>query len=89
MSALVHQNSFLRTLYTPGLILLRLSGLDSTDCKIDREKLLFRGRFLTQPNVLFAIFSMFSSRVDSFHDPQIESIGVIPSIFQALGKYIT
>ena len=38
-------------------------------------------------NVPFAIFSVFSSRVNSFHDPQTESTGVIPSIFQALKKY--
>ena len=30
---------------------------------------------------------MFSSRVNSFHDPHLEAIGVIPSIFQALEKY--
>ena len=57
-------------------------------CEIDRKKLLFPERLLTQPNVLFAIFKMFSSRMDSFHDLQIESIGVSPSIFQAL-KSIT
>ena len=55
---------------TPCLLLLRISGLDSTECEIDHKKLVFLGTLLTQSNAPFAIFSMFSSNVDSFHDIQ-------------------
>ena len=64
-------------LFAPSSLLLRLSGLNSIEAEIDLKKLLFLGRLITEPNMAPAVRSLFSSRLDSFFDPNITSRGVL------------
>ena len=73
--------------FAPNLLILQLAGLNSIESEIDIKKLLFLGRLLTEPKMTFVVKSLFQSRAASYFDPNIKSIGVLPSICDTLCKY--
>ena len=73
--------------FAPNLSILQLAGLNSIESEIDIRKLLFLGRLLTEPKMTFVVKSLFQSRAASYFDPNIKSIGVLPSICDTLCKY--
>ena len=73
--------------FVPNLLILQLAGLNSIESEIDIRKLLFLGRLLTEPKMIFVVKSLFQSRAASYFDPNIKSIGVLPSICDTLCKY--
>ena len=60
---------------------------NSIESEIDIRKLLFLGGLLTEPKMTFVVKSLFQSRAASYFDPNIKSIGVLPSICDTLCKY--
>ena len=66
--------------FAPNLLILQLAGLISIESETDIRKLLFLGRLLTEPKMTFVVKSLFKSRATSFFDPNIKSVGVLPSI---------
>ena len=86
------QQWFLRSIFyvpsfAPNSLLLKLSGLSSTEAEIDFKKLMFWGRLITEPKMAPVVRFLFSSRVDSFFDANITSQGVLPNICYSLYKY--
>ena len=73
--------------FAPNLLILQLAGLNSIESEIDIRKLLFLGCLLTEPKMTFVVKSLFQSRAASYFDPNIKSIGVLPSICDTLCKY--
>ena len=73
--------------FAPNLLILQPAGLNSIESEIDIRKLLFLGRLLTKPKMTFGVKSPFQSRATSYFDPNIKSIGVLPSICDTLCKY--
>ena len=73
----------------PCQLLLKLSGLWSIDSEIGLRKLLFLGRLLTgdkmAPDSL--VRNLFQIRSQSYFNANIVSLGVLPSICEALHKY--
>ena len=51
---------------------------------VDIRKHLFLGHLLTKPKMTFVVKSLFQSRAMSYFDPNIKSIGVLPSICDTL-----
>ena len=70
-----------------GPLLLVLSCLNSVESEISTTKLLLLGRLITEPKMPPAVKSLFDSRTKSFFDSDITSLGVLPSIAEALHKY--
>ena len=86
------QQWFLKNIfYVPNFatnsLLLKLSGLNSTESEIDLKKLTFWGRLITVPKMAPVVRLLFSSRVDSFFDANITPRDVLPSIYDSLYKY--
>ena len=50
-------------------------------------KLLFIGRLLSVPNIPITVKTLFRTRIESFYDEKISSIGVFSTIFEALSKH--
>ena len=73
--------------FAPGPLLLVLSCLNSVEPEIATRKLLLLGRLINEPKMSPAMKSLFDSRTKSFFDPDITSLGVLPSIAEALHKY--
>ena len=63
--------------FAPGLLLLKLSGLNSIESEVAIKKLLFLGRLITKPKM---------SPLIKF-DSDISSLGVLPSIAESLKKF--
>ena len=81
------KNIFFVPKFAPRLLLLRVSGLNSIESEISIRKLLFLGRLLTREKMAPVVRSLFRTRSQSFFDSNIVSLGVIPSICEALHKY--
>ena len=86
------QQWFLKSIFyvpklAPRLLLLRLSGLNSVESEISIRKLLFLGRLLTGENMAPVVRNLFQIRCQNIFDPNIVSLGVLPSICEALHKY--
>ena len=73
--------------FTPGTLLLKLSGLNSIESEVATKKLLFLGRLITEPKMTPLIKNPFDSRTKSFFDSDISSLGVLPSIAESLEKF--
>ena len=73
--------------FAPRLLLLRLSGLNSVESETSVRKLLFLGRILTSESMAPVVRNLFQIRSQRFFDPDIVSLGVLPSICEALHKY--
>ena len=73
--------------FAPNLLLQRLSGLNSIESEIALKKLLFLGRLITEPKMAQSLRSLFMSRAESYFDASLTSVGVLPSIIEALNEY--
>ena len=81
------KNIFYVPKFASQLFLLRLSGLNSVKSEISTRKLLFSGRLLAKVNMAPVVRNLFQIRFQSFFDPNIVSLGVLPSICENLHKY--
>ena len=84
---MVSKNNLSVPIFAPNLLILQLAGLNSIESETDIRKLLFVGHLLTEPKMIFVVKSLFQSRATSYFDPNIKSIGVLPSICDTLCKY--
>ena len=87
-----YQSLFLKNIsYLPklasGPILQKLLGLNSIESKIAIKKLLFLGRLMKESKMSPAVKRLFDSKAKSFFDSDITSVGILPSIAEALHKY--
>ena len=73
--------------FAPCQLLLKLSGLWSIDLEIGLRKLLFLGRVLTGHKMAPVVHNYFQIRSQSYFDANIVSLGVLPSICEALHNY--
>ena len=73
--------------FAPHVLLQRLSGLNSIESEIALRKLLFLGHLITKPKMAQSVRSLFMSRTESYFDASVTSMGVLPSIIEALNKY--
>ena len=87
MSALAPQNIFYVPHFVPIRLILKLSGLNSIESEIALRKLLFLGRMITENKLTPTVRNLFHYRVDSFFDESISSLGILPSICEALHRY--
>ena len=60
------KNVFYVPKFARGLILLKISNLNSIESEIDLKKLLFWGRLITEPNMFAVVKGLFRSRAASF-----------------------
>ena len=81
------KNVFYVPKFAPCQLLLKLSGLWSIDLEIGFRKLLFLGRLLTGDKMALVVHNLFQIRSQSYFDANIVSLGVLPSICEALHKY--
>ena len=65
--------------------LYRNSKLYRTE--IDMRKLLFLGRLVTEPKMAPLVRNFLRSRTESLFGKDVKSIGILPSICEALNKY--
>ena len=63
--------------FAPGLLLLKMSALNSIGSEIAIKKLLFLGRLITEPNMTPTVRNLFESRTESYFDTTITSFGVM------------
>ena len=68
-------------------LILKLSGLNFTESKIDVNRPLFLRRLITEPKMATVVKNLFRSRAESYFDSSISSTGVLPNIFEASRKY--
>ena len=68
-------------------MLLKLSELNSVESEIALRKFLFLGRLITETKMAPVVRKLFDTRAESFYDTSIDSLGVLPSICDALKKY--
>ena len=80
-------NVFYVPKFAPCQLLLKLSGLWSIALEIGFRKLLFLGRLLTDDKMALFVHNLFQIRSQSYFDANIVSLGVLPSICEALHKY--
>ena len=73
--------------FAPGPLLLKLSGLNSTESEVATKKLKFLGRLITEPKMTPLIKNLFDCGTKSFFDSDISSLGVPPSIAESLEKF--
>ena len=71
----------------PHALLLRLTDLNSIEAEIDMRKFLFLGRLVTEPKMAPSVRNLLRSRTESLFDKDVKSIGILPSICEALNKY--
>ena len=81
------KNVFYVPKFAPCQLLLKLSGLWSIDSEIGLRKLLFLGRLLTGDKMAPVVRNLFQIRSQSYFDANIVSLGVLPSICEALHKF--
>ena len=73
--------------FAPRALLLRLAELNSVEAEIDMRKLLFLGRLVTEPKMAPSLRNLLRSRTESLFNKDVKSIGILPSICEALNKY--
>ena len=73
--------------FTPGPILLKMSGLKSVASKIAIKKLVFLGHLITEPTMAPTVRNLFQCRAESYFDTNVTSAGVLLSISEVLVKY--
>ena len=84
---MVPKNVFYVPKFAPCQLLLKLSGWWSIDSEIGFRELLFLGRLLTGDKMAPVVRNLFQIRSQSYSDVNIVSLGVLPSISEALHKY--
>ena len=70
--------------FAPGLLLLKMSGLNSIASEIAIKKLLFLGRLITEPSLAPTVRNLFESRTESCFDTPITSFIIMLSISEVL-----
>ena len=83
---------FIKTLFfvpkfTPKHLLLKLSELNSVESETALGKFLFLGRLITETKMAPVVRQLFDTRAECFFDTSTDSLGVLPSICDALKKY--
>ena len=73
--------------FAPKRLFLKLSRLNSIESEINLKKLLFLGRLITGQKMTPALRSLFELRSKSLFDANIISLGILPSICEALHKF--
>ena len=73
--------------FTPGFLLLKMSGLNFNASEIAIKRLLLLGRLITEPNMTPTVRNLFRCRAESYFDTNVTSAGVLLSISEALVKY--
>ena len=81
------KNVFYVPKFAPKQLLLKLSGLNSTESEIALRKLLFLGRLITGDKMTQVVRDLFEIRTKSLFDTSIPSLGVLPSICETLNKF--
>ena len=81
------KNLFFVPKFTPKHLLLKLSELNSVESKVVLRQFLLLGRFITETKMAPVVRKLFDTRAESFFDTSINSLGVLPSICDALKKY--
>ena len=73
--------------FASSILIERLAGVNSVESEIEYRKLLFISRLLPVPNLLVTVKTLFRTRIESFYDEKILSVGVFSTIFEALCKH--
>ena len=73
--------------FASGILIERLACVNSVESETEYRKLLFIGRLLSVPNIPITVKTLFRTRIESFCDEKISSIGVFSTIFEALSKH--
>ena len=73
--------------FASSIFFERLTGVNSVESEIEYRKLLFIGRLLSVPNLPVTVKTLFRTRIESFYDEKILSIGVFSTILEALCKH--
>ena len=73
--------------FASSIFLERLAGINSVESEIEYRKLLFIGRLLSVPNLPVTVKTLFRTRIESFYDEKILSIGIFSTVFEALCKH--
>ena len=73
--------------FASSIFIERLAAVNSVESETDYRKLLFIGRLLSVPNLPVTVKTLFRTRIESFYDEKISSIGVVSTIFEALCKH--
>ena len=81
------KNVFYILKFAPSQLHLNLSGWWPINSEIGLGKLLFLGRLLTGDKMAPVVRNLFEIRSQSYFDANIVSLGVLPSICEALHKY--
>ena len=81
------KNIFCVPNFAPVRLILKLSALNSIESEIALRNLLFLGRLITENKLTPTVRNLFHYRVDSFFDESISSLGILPSICEALRRY--
>ena len=71
----------------PGLLLLKMWGLNSIASEVAIRKLLFLGHLITEPNMSPTVRNLFESRTESYFDTTVTYVGAMLSISEVLVKY--
>ena len=79
------KNIFYVPNFAPISLVLKLSGLNYIESEIALTKLPFLGR--TENKLTLTVRNLFRYRVDSFFDENTSSLGILPSICEALHRY--
>ena len=87
LPVLVSENIFYVPKFGPGPLFQKLSGLNSIESEIAIKKLLPLGRLIKELKMSPAVKSLFDSRMKSFFNSDITSLGALLSIAEALHKY--
>ena len=73
--------------FASSILIERLACVNSVESETEYRKLLFIGRLLSVPNIPITVKTLFRTRIESFYDEKISSIGVFSTIFEALSKH--
>ena len=81
------KNVFFVPAYAPSIVLLKISGLNSIESEVHVKWLLLLGRIITEPKIAPAVKTLCASRVNSYFNPDINSVGFFVYINESLCKY--
>ena len=70
----------------PLVLLLRLTDLNFIKAEIDMRRLLFLGRLVTEPKMALSVRNLLRSQTESLLDKDVKSIGILPTIYEALNQ---
>ena len=73
--------------FASSILIERLACVNSVESEIEYRKPLFIGRLLSVPNIPITVKTLFRTRIESFYDEKISSIGVFSTSFEALSKH--